>query len=61
MILTRLSMATSARRVLVRVSVVVVPDGADIAGVGFEEEAGDGVDAGRRRAADRTRRGSGRV
>ena len=44
-----------------RVSVVVVPDGADVARVGFEEESGDGVDACRRRTADRTRGGSGRV
>ncbi len=40
---------------------MVMPDRADVARVGFEEESGDGVDACRRRAADRTRRGSGRI
>src|ERR671916_984212 len=46
---------------LMAIPVVVMPDGADVAWVGFEEESGDGVDASRRDAADRTRRGSGRV
>jgi hypothetical protein len=43
------------------IPVVVMPDRADVARVGFEEEPGHGVDARRRRATDRTRRGSGRV
>jgi hypothetical protein len=46
---------------LVAVPVVVVPDGADVTRVGFEKESGNGVDAYRRDAADRTYRGSGRV
>ena len=53
MVLTWLPMTTSTRRMLVAIAVVVVPDGADIARVGFEEESGDGVDARRRDAADR--------
>jgi hypothetical protein len=57
-VLVWLPMTTSARGMLVRVSVVVVPDGADVARVGFEEESGDGVDACRRRTADRTRAGA---
>src|SRR5215212_6552501 len=60
-VLAWLPMTTSARGMLVRVSVMVVPDGADVARVGFEEESGDDVDACRRRTADRTRGGSGRV
>lgn len=55
-----LTVPTPPRRVRVRVAVVVVPDGADVAWVGFEQEAGHGVDPAGRRAADRTRRGSGR-
>src|SRR5215213_6579877 len=54
-------MTSSARRMLVRVSVVVMPDRADVARIGLEEEPGHGVDACRRRGADRTRRGTGRV
>ena len=61
MILTWQPMTPSPRRMLMAIPVVVVPDGADVARVGFEEESGDGVDACRRRAADRTRRGSGRI
>jgi hypothetical protein len=44
-ILTWLPMATSARRMLMAVPIMVVPDGADVARIGFEEESGDGVDA----------------
>src|SRR5215210_4390666 len=51
----------TARSMLMAVPVVVMPDRADVARVGLEEEPGYGVDARRRRAADRTRRGSGRV
>jgi hypothetical protein len=36
------------------VPVVVVPDGADVTRVGFEEESGNRVDPYCRRAADRT-------
>ena len=43
------------------IPVVVMPDRADVARVSLEEESGDGVDARRLNAADRTRRGSGRV
>src|SRR5215216_3087408 len=46
---------------LMAIPVVVVPNRADVARVGFEEESRHGVDAGRRRAADGTRGGSGRV
>jgi hypothetical protein len=55
MILTRLPMTAPARRMLVRVSVVIVPDGADVTWVGFEEKFRHRVDAYRRDAADRTR------
>src|SRR5829696_3476075 len=46
---------------LMAIPVVVMPDRADVARIGLEEEPGHGVDACRRRGADRTRRGSGRV
>jgi len=38
-------MPPAARRVLMAIPVVVVPDGADVARVGLEEESGDGEDA----------------
>jgi hypothetical protein len=46
---------------LVAIPIVVVPDGADVTRVRFEKESGNGVDAYRRHAADRTYSGSGRV
>ncbi len=55
------SVPPAARRMLMRISVMVVPNRADVTRVGFEEESRNRVDACRRRAADRTRRGSGRV
>jgi hypothetical protein len=54
MILRRETMPPTARRMLVAIPVVVVPDRANVAGVGFEEESGDGVDASRLYGADRT-------
>ena len=47
------AMPTSSRRMLVRVAVVVVPDGADIAGIGFKKEPRHRVDPGRLGATDR--------
>lgn len=61
MIFARRSMPPSSRRMRVRVAVVVVPYGANIARVGFEEEFGNGVDPGGIEAADRTWGGVGRL
>jgi hypothetical protein len=52
---------TSSRRMLMAIPVVVVPDGTDVTRVGFEEKLWHRVDACRLCAADRTRRGSGRI
>ena len=41
----RKAVSPSPGRMLMAIPVVVVPDGADVARVGFEEESGDGVDA----------------
>jgi hypothetical protein len=45
MIFGRKAVPTPAWCMLMAIPVVVVPDGADVARVGFEEESGDGVDA----------------
>jgi hypothetical protein len=44
-ILTWHPMTTPARGMLMAIPVMVVPDGADVARIGFEEESGDGVEA----------------
>jgi hypothetical protein len=54
MLLGRKAVPPAARGMLMAIPVVVVPNGADVTRVGFEEESGDGVDACRRRAADWT-------
>src|SRR5215210_3389750 len=61
MILAWLSMTTSARCMLMAISVVVVPDGTNVTRVGFKEKFRHRVDPCRRGAAAWTRRGSGRV
>ena len=61
MVLCRTAVSASPGRMLMAIPIVVVPDGADVARVGFEEELRHRVDPGRRDAADRTRRGSGHV
>ncbi len=37
------------------IPVVVVPDGADVTGIGFKKELGNCIDSGRLGAADRAR------
>ena len=61
MILAWQPMTTPPWRMRVTVAIVVVPDRAHIAGVGLEQEAGDGEDALGRSAADRAGGGSGRL
>ena len=61
MVLCRTAVPASPGRMLMAIAVVVVPDGAHVTRVGFEKESGNGVDAYRRHAADRTYSGSGRV
>jgi hypothetical protein len=55
MIFARLPMTPPSRRMLMAIPGVVVPDGADVTRVGFEEKFRYRVDACRRDAADRTR------
>ena len=51
-VLIRQAVTTTTGGVSVTITVVIVPDGADIAGVGFEEEAGWSEDAGAWTAAN---------
>jgi len=45
MLLGRTAVPPATRGMLMVIPVVVVPDGADVARVGLEEESGDGEDA----------------
>jgi hypothetical protein len=49
------AVSPTPRRVLMTIPVVIVPHGADVTRVGFEEKFRHRVDAYRRDAADRTR------
>src|SRR5215213_10960898 len=54
MVFARMPMATSPGRVLMTISVVVVPDGADVARIGLEEQTRGSEDTPSGRFANRT-------